>query len=623
MRQMIEITEPNGDVQRLPLAAERIVIGRSEQNTHVMIDDSRVSRVHLQIARDETGAAVITDLYSANGTKLNGKKVSSQKPVIWRLGDTVQIGSTKLVLQPDDTHTFKPVLPDDDNNAYVDQEPMTLLAMRERKQEPRFFLLRWYDKQRVILSNAFSLVGTTVATSGLGFAYWWVATQFFTQGEVGIASAAISAMMLLATVGILGMGSLLTGELARKPEQAGSLLTTALLVTGIISTVLGVAFAVIMPQLSAELRPLAVGWESVVLFAVGVAATCMGLILDQALIGLLQGHLQMWRNIVFSVLKLVALFFVGQMVAGAVGLQIYPAAADALIPDSVVQASNVVGLTIYATWVGGLLISIIMLVAILSWRGIRIVARPQFSLIRKLGRVALGHHLLNLSLKAPSLIMPILVTAMLSAELNANFYTAWMIANFTFVVPSALTTVLYAVGAADPSALADKMRFTLKASFGVGILATIGVFVMAYPVLYIFGPEYASQGDWVLRILVLGVFTQTVREHYVAICRIHKNFRRPAMLIATSGMVQMILIGAGAIVGGEQGTEVLGVTVTGLHLLTLGWLVAMSFESIFTLPTVLRALNEEIPIEPGTPTPDEEPDALKTQTEGIPAVKTS
>src|SRR2546422_7670871 len=96
----------------------------------------------------------------------------------------------------------------------------------------RTLLYRWAKTNSVMLINAGSLVGATVVTSILGIAYWWVAAWWFSPQAVGLGSAAISAMTLLGTICILGLGTLLVGELPRQPGKAGSLITAALIIVG-------------------------------------------------------------------------------------------------------------------------------------------------------------------------------------------------------------------------------------------------------------------------------------------------------------------------------------------------------------------------------------------------------
>src|SRR5579872_968981 len=94
------------------------------------------------------------------------------------------------------------------------------------------FLYKWLQvakKHLVMLLNAGSLVGTTLVTSGLGFVYWWVATRLYTPGAVGLASALISVMTLLGTLSMLGIGTLLTGELPRQQGKEWALIAVSLL----------------------------------------------------------------------------------------------------------------------------------------------------------------------------------------------------------------------------------------------------------------------------------------------------------------------------------------------------------------------------------------------------------
>src|SRR5688572_26573364 len=158
---------------------------------------------------------------------------------------------------------------------------------------------------RDLLMNAASMIGTTVITAGLGFVYWWLAARQFSQEAVGFASALISAMSLLGTLGMIGMGTLLIGELPRQPEHRATLITTALVVAGGVSAALGIIFALIAPLVSVEFRPLAGGASTILLFTTGVVLTAVTLVLDQAMIGLLRGELQLWRNAIFALGKLV------------------------------------------------------------------------------------------------------------------------------------------------------------------------------------------------------------------------------------------------------------------------------------------------------------------------------
>jgi O-antigen/teichoic acid export membrane protein len=412
----------------------------------------------------------------------------------------------------------------------------------------------WLKHNHKLLSNTASLIGTTAITSGLGFLYWWLAARLFSQDDVGLASGAISAMILIATMAILGMGSLLVGELAARPEGSGSAIAAALGMTALVGAGLGLGFIALLPLLSPNLQDFLGAWPVPLLFVAGVIFTTWGNIMDQAVIGLLRGGLQLWRNAIFSIGKLLALL------------------------GALLMSSSAV--FIFGTWVGGLLVSLVILWLWLLRQGVNCFAPPNWRLLKEARKLAAGHHILNLLLKAPSLLIPMIIITLLSPATNASFYSAWMIASFSFVVPGAMTTALYAVGAANPQALPQKIRFTLRTSYLIGIVSALVIFLSAHALLSLFGPRYAQEAETTLRLLGLGIFPMTIREHYVAVCRIQKRFRTAIRITFLNDLIQISLVIVGALLAGLDG-------------LTLAWLLAMSLEIVFTWPIIQAALRPE------------------------------
>lgn len=401
----------------------------------------------------------------------------------------------------------------------------------------------WIQANRIILKNAGSLVGTTLITSLLGFIYWWVAARYFPAAAVGLASAVVSAMLLLSSVTTLGLGTLLISELPRRPDRRASLIVSALAAVITVSVMLGTSFALAAPRLSADLQSLARSVFAIALFALGVALNSATIVLDQALIGLLRGGLQLSRNIFFATGKLALL-------AGA-GLWLV----------------NRSGMLIYTTWVAGSVISLLLLAiaaprAGISWRS----CRPQWEVLKQLPKSALGHQALNLTLQGPNLALPILTTALLSATANAYFYIAWMIARFVYAGPISLTVVLHAVGVVEPQMLARKIRSSLLLSLIIGLVANVAIQAGAAPLLSIFGHNYADQATWSLRLLVLAVFPLTIRYHYVALARIQGWTGKAAIVMAAAALL-------------ELGTAMVGARREGLTGLTLGWVAAICLEA--------------------------------------------
>lgn len=416
-------------------------------------------------------------------------------------------------------------------------------------------LRRWIGTHRLLLANAGSLLGTTIATSGLGLVYWWAAARLFSPGAVGFSSAAISAMTLLGTGAILGLGTLLVGELPRQPGKEAALISAALLLVGGISGVSGIVLAVAAPLLAKDLAPLGANFGVSVVFAAGASLTAVTIVLDQAMIGLWRGGVQLFRNAVFSVIKLALIVAVGFWLAGATWL------------------------TIYATWTAGNALSLLLLVGYALRKGSwsRAVYHPQWRLLWKLGPAALQHHVLNLILRAPMLVLPVLVTVLLSVTMNAWFYVALMIANGVFSIPLALTTVLFATESTAPEAVAQKTRLTLTLSFLLSLAALLVLFAFPKPLLGLFGQAYAEQAAWSLRLLGLAALPLILKNHYIVLCRMQNQMMR-AMFPLLAGLAL------------ELGGAALGAYLGGLTGLSLGWVIAQCLEAALMTPRVYRAV---------------------------------
>lgn len=413
---------------------------------------------------------------------------------------------------------------------------------------------RWRGTARSIMTNASSIVASQAISAVLGAVFWWVAARHYPPASLGFAATAVSAMMLLGALSEVGFGTLIIGELPRFPGRGGPLIMTTLCIVGIVGGMLGLAGAIIAPDVSTGLQPLAGNVGSVTLFGLGVTLMAINLGLDDALIGQLHGEIQLARNTIFAIAKL------------------------GLLLAAVLWLADRSGLTMFATWVVGAVASAMGVVVVGQLRGIRVrLYRPQWTLLRGLGRPALGHIGLNLALEAPSLALPIIVAASLSVTVSAYFYIPWMVSALLYAVPGALTLSLFAVVAATPAGMAQKIRFTLGLSIVVAVLANIVLLAGGGMILQFFGSAYAEHASLTLRVLGLAVFPVIVRSHYVAICRIRRQLTVAALAFASGAVLELMLAGLGARVAGLSGVS-------------CGWLVAVCLEAALMAPTVYRAV---------------------------------
>jgi O-antigen/teichoic acid export membrane protein len=401
--------------------------------------------------------------------------------------------------------------------------------------------------------NAGSLMATTAITSLFGFAYWWVAARTAPAEAVGQASAAVSAMTLIGTIGMFGMGTMLISDLGGLRGRKWELISTCLLVAGSAATVGGLIYVALAHLAVPGLNNALGSTAATALLVFGIALNAVTLVLDEALVGLLQGPLQLMRNFWFSIIKLVAL--------GA--LAVLPIALN--------------GGELLLTWVAGMVLSVAILGASLRRRGMVDSLRPRLELLRGRGRATFDHNLLNLATYLPRAALPLVVTAVLSAEANASFYTAFMVTSFLAMVPGNVALTLFAVASGDRAALRSKVRMGLMICLAVGLPVSIVVAVAARPIMSIFGAQYADSAAPALSILALTYLPFVFHHFFLAISRVQGRVRGAGVFSVFAGLAEL----GAAWYGGSRGS------LTEL----VGWVaIVMAIETVLVAPTVLRVV---------------------------------
>jgi len=401
--------------------------------------------------------------------------------------------------------------------------------------------------------NAGSLMATTAITSLFGFAYWWIAARSASAEAVGQASAAVSAMTLIGTIGMFGMGTMLISDLPGLRGRKWELISTCLLVAGGAATVGGLIFVALAHLAIPGLQHALGSTAATVLLVFGIALNAVTLVLDEALVGLLQGPLQLMRNFWFSIIKLVALG----------SLAVLPIALN--------------GGELLLTWVAGMVLSVAILGASLRRRGMIESLRPRLELLRGRGRATFDHNLLNLATYLPRAALPLVVTAVLSAEANASFYTAFMVTSFLAMVPGNVALTLFAVASGDRAALRAKVRVGLLICLAVGLPASLVVAVAAHPIMSIFGSRYADSAGTALAILALTYLPFVFHHFFLAISRVQGRVRGAGVFSLFAGLAEL----GAAWYGGSRGS---------LTQLVAGVAIVMAIETILVAPTVLRVV---------------------------------
>jgi O-antigen/teichoic acid export membrane protein len=396
------------------------------------------------------------------------------------------------------------------------------------------------------------LVTASVLTSATGFVFWWIAARQYPPAAVGLAGAAVSAMLLLSQISVFGLGTALAGVLHREP-RAASLAATAMMATGLVGLLLGLTFGVLAPLVSSELRPIIVTPLALAIFVAGVGVTALTAVLDQVLVSMSRQLLQLARNVIFGFGRLPILVLAAALIARD-------------------------GMAIYSAWFLGTVVSLGVIVALVHNGRLTGGVRPLvWSRLREMASDALAHHVVNLSRSASVWLLPLLVTVTLSREANAGFYVAFLMSNLILLVGKEATFTLYIAGARAPEGLWRQVRFTIGLTAGTAILGTLALTVAGRPLLSVFGESYAASAYPTVAILALSALPVLVKDHWIAIHRIRGSVSKAAVV----GVVTMIM---------EFAAAALGAVWAGLEGFAIARLAALLLQAAFMAPMLVGSM---------------------------------
>ena len=274
------------------------------------------------------------------------------------------------------------------------------------------------------------------------------------------------------------------------------------------------AFATLLLAVPTALVMAAYGWTDIAatgLFILGCVLQGFALVMDLAFTGLLRSNLFLARNVSFALAKLVLLAVVATLSRNQT--------------------------VILATWVVGIVASEAG-VCLYAWRrAIITLAAPSIRPLVGHLRTVRDHHALNLAASATQLLLPVVVNLCLGPTVNAAFYIGWMIFVMTMLVPASLTTVLFSMGAAQPSDFSRQLRFSFAASTGFALAVSVLMPLFAEPVLALFNPGFPALAAPAMALLGLGLLGTGVKQHYLLLARSQRRVMHAALwLTVIAGM---------------------------------------------------------------------------------------
>lgn len=328
-----------------------------------------------------------------------------------------------------------------------------------------------------LFRNSVYLMASTGILAFCGFFFWILAARLYSTAEIGLATALISATVLLSNFSLLGVNTALVRFLPGDPRPGRSI-STALGVVGAATLIISAVYLLALPHVNPQLSEILSHPVQAGLFLLFMVAVSANTLTDSVFVAWRASGYNLAVYTVFGLLKLVLPVFL--VALGAYGIFF----------------------SYTASVVAALLLSLFFMV-----RRFGTSLRPALdrAALRKWSGYSFGTYLANFLSGVPTLAMPSIIIARLGPEAAAFFYVSAMIGELLHIIPSASTQSMLAEGSHDQAALSAHIKKTLRTVYALTIPAVLAVMLLGPFVLYLFGSEYAQQGAWVLRLLALSM----------------------------------------------------------------------------------------------------------------------
>ncbi len=369
-----------------------------------------------------------------------------------------------------------------------------------------------------LYSNAIYLMLVSTANAMFGLVFWKVATygSLYSDADVGLGAAVLSAASLLSALSGIGFGYGMIRFL-KSSANPKALINSSFTTIGVISVIAAIIFVLGLGLWSPKLIFIR---ESPIYFAAFVliipAFTISGLT-DQIFVAGRKAGYVLARNLIFNVLRIALL---------------------------VAFATFLHSFGIFASW--GMSIFVALLVGVLLFLPrAQSGYRPSLSFNRKalagIFHFSFMNYVSDLLGSIPVYLMPLLVVNVLGAESNAYYYIAMAIGGMIGMIPAAISTSLFAEGSNKEEGLGHNALRSLKLIFLLLIPAVILAVALADKLLLLFGGDYSQNGTNLLRLVAVSSLPGAVNAVYFSMKRVQKKTKVIVGFAAFSGVTTIVL----------------------------------------------------------------------------------
>lgn len=349
--------------------------------------------------------------------------------------------------------------------------------------------------------NALYLIADRVEMAIIGFVFWIIAARFYTVETVGLASAIISATMLLTHFALLGMDYAIIRFLPNAGKDFNSMINSSFIITGLAALVLALLFIAGVGLWVPEILFLRENPALLCAFVLFTASATLYAFLERVFVAGRRAVFTLVQGTVLNVLRLILI---------------------------VVFANLFAAFGIYGAWWISLTAAFTISVFLFLPRvqtGYRPRPEIRLKVLKNLIRFSLTNYLASLLWFVTIFALPLMVVNRLGVEENAYFYIAWQLANVLFAISISISFSLLAEGSHDEEKLGRNTRRSLVFTFAMVLPAVLLILLFGDRILSIFGSVYAENSVGLLRIAALSAIPVSFNQVYFSVKRVEMKMK--------------------------------------------------------------------------------------------------
>jgi O-antigen/teichoic acid export membrane protein len=395
--------------------------------------------------------------------------------------------------------------------------------------------------------NSFYILFTMVIGAVAGFIFWIISAKLYSQQEVGINTALISAVNLLAILSFLGLDQSIIRFFPNRNKFM--VLTTSSIVILISAIIFGVIFILGIDLWAPDLALIK---DNMFAFLISLVSFALITPATNAFLALRKSKYYVYQTLFMNLrVLLVILPFLGS-------LGIF--------------------LSFGISSVIAVVYSFLRVFKIISETDDVKNVKIDKNYLKESFIFSAGNYLFMLFTTSPIYLLPILVLNILGSNQTAYYYITYTIASFLFMVTAAFSTSLFVEGSHGESLRKNTIKAFL-AIFAILMPMALFIFLFGGYILKIFGDSYVNALD-LLRVMVISSFFYSICQVYFTIEKVRNNIKD---LISVSLIIFILLVCLSYIMSLHFG--IIGVGSA--------WVISYLLGSIFALFKISKLNNPE------------------------------